>query len=257
MDARIVHINDDESMRELLTLGLKSEGWLLFSYPYDRVNLATLEEIHPDLIILDFNTGEAGKNWEFLQLLKMADATAKVPIIISTVPSQLSANMRDYLLIRYIKVANTPFDFDTLLPLIHKTLLEASQTDDILDGDHTLPILMVDDEDDLRDDLTTVLRMEGYRMVTAYNGKVALDTVSRADYCLILLDIDMPVMNGYEFLSAYHRQLRPHTPAIIISSHPNIETKHLPNFVVAKLPKPFHLKELVRMVAKYAQPVRQ
>ncbi len=257
MDTRIVYINDDESMRELLISGLESEGWLLFSSPYDRVNLADLEQIRPELIILDFKANEVGKSWEFLQLLKMDDLTAKIPVIISAVPTQLSAEISDYLLTRYIKVVTKPFNFDTLLPLIYKTLLEASQTNIILDGDHTLPILMVDDEDDLRDDLATVLRMESYRVVTAYNGKVALDSISQADYCLIMLDVDMPIMNGYEFLSAYERQLRPHSPVIIFSGNSNIKSRIFPSFVVGVFPKPFRLKELMSAVSKYAQPVRQ
>ena len=257
MDARIAHIDDDESMREALAFGLESEGWVLFSYPYDRVNLADLEQIRPDLIILDFKASEVGKSWELLQLLKMDDSTAKIPVIISAVPTQLSAETSDYLFTHYIKVVTKPFDFDTLLPLIHKTLLEASQASIIFATDPTLAILLVDDQDDLRDDLATVLRMEGYRVVTAYNGQVALDTVSRADYCLIMLDIDMPVMNGYEFLAAYDRQLRPHSPVIIVSGESDVRLQDLPTFVVDVLQKPVRLKLLVNAASKYAHPVRE
>ncbi len=227
----------------------------MVSYPYDRVNLVELEHVRPDLIVLDFKASEMGKCWEFLQFLKMGDATAKIPIIISAVPSQLSADTRDYLLTHYIKVVSKPFDFDRLLPLIRKTLLDASQANVIFDSDRTLAILMVDDQDDLRDDLATVLRMEGYRVVTAYNGQVALDTISHADYCLIIMDIDMPVMNGYEFLSAYERQLRPHSPVVIVSGESDIDSHNLPTFVVDVIQKPIHLKQLVATVAKYAQPV--
>ena len=142
-----------------------------------------------------------------------------------------------------------------MIALVQKTLTQASQRRAIYSDDRTLPILVVDDNDELRDSTTLVLRMEGYRVVTAYNGLVALDTVSRADYCLILLDIAMPVMNGYEFLKAYQQQLRPHTPVILVSAERDILTHVLPLFVVEVLPKPFSIHQLLGLVGMYAQPV--
>jgi len=114
---------------------------------------------------------------------------------------------------------------------------------------------LVDDTEDLRDTFTTVLRIEGYRVLTADNGRVALDSVSHADYCLILLDIAMPIMNGFEFLSAYALQLRPHVPVIILSGEDDIRSRVLPSFVMDVLPKPFHFHQLLNLVGKFAEPV--
>src|SRR3954452_20097118 len=97
MQTRIVHIDDDEAMRELLTLGAKKEGWLLFSYPYAHLSLVPMEQIRPDLIILDFQPLLGGAGWEFLQLLKMNDATANIPIMVITTPFLLAAEIQDYL----------------------------------------------------------------------------------------------------------------------------------------------------------------
>jgi DNA-binding response OmpR family regulator len=253
MEARIVIIVNHQSMRDLLTLSLKRKGWQVFDYAYDQINLMVLEEHAPDLIILDFNGLNAGLGWEFLQILKMRDITAEIPILITLSDCHLSAEVQDYLLTRYINVVHKPFD--TLIALVQKTLTQASQRRAIYSDDRTLPILVVDDNDELRDSTTLVLRMEGYRVVTAYNGLVALDTVSRADYTLILLDIVMPVMNGYEFLKAYQQQFRPHTPVIIVSAERDILTRVLPSFVVEVLPKPFSVHQLLGMVGMYAQPI--
>jgi len=114
--------------------------------------------------------------------------------------------------------------------------------------------LLVDDTDELRDETALMLRFEGYRVVTAYNGLVALDRVSRAEFCLILLDIDMSVMNGYEFLSAYENQLRPHTPVVVMSGNPDVELHALPYFVVDILLKPVYKVHLLGEVIKYAEP---
>jgi DNA-binding response OmpR family regulator len=255
---RIVVIDNDRSMRLLMTSSLQEKGWEAFGYDYAHIDLAIVAQRCPDLIVLDLenveNAGYTGNAWEFLQLLKMDDMAAKIPILITT-DFQLPTELRDYLLMRHISVVHRSYDLDIFMTFIHKTFTEASQADMILSGDRTLPILVVDDTEDLRDTITAVLRMEGYRVVTADNGQVALDRVSRANFCLILLDLAMPIMNGYEFLSAYELQLRPHTPVIILSAEDDIQSRVLPSFVVDVLPKPFEIRHLLSRVEKFAQPV--
>lgn len=255
MKTRIVHIDDDEITRDLLTLAAKTEGWLLFSYPDAHINLIPLDEIHPDLIILNFHMLLGGAGWEFLQHLKTDDGTANIPIMVIATPFGLSAEMQGYLFTRYIKVIYEPFDGEKFLNLVRKTLVEVGKSSMILSNDHTLPILIVDDDEELRDNFVTLLRMENYRVITVDNGQLALNAVSEADFCLILLDIDMPIMNGYQFLKAYAQQLRPHSPVIITSANRDVVSHVLPAFVVDVLTKPFHLKQLLKVVSKYAEPV--
>jgi CheY-like chemotaxis protein len=131
----------------------------------------------------------------------------------------------------------------------------AGQAGPLFSSELILPILVVDDTEDLLESMATVLQLEGYPVVTAPNGLVALETVSRGDYSLILLDMSMPVMNGFEFLSAYGRQLRPHTPVIILSADTEIDTHVLPSFVVDVISKPFSIMYLLSQVGKYAQPI--
>ncbi len=257
MQTRIIHIDDNETMRDLLSLGAIREGWDLLSYPYMRCDLIPFDQIKPDLIILDFEPLLGGAGWQFLQLLKMNDATARIPIMVITTPFRLSAEIQDYLFTRYIKVVHKPFDVETFSNLVRKTLLEASQSSTIFSGDHTLPILIVDDNEELCDNFVTILRLENYRAITAGNGQLALDSVSKADFCLILLDIDMPIMNGYQFLDAYAQQLRPHSPVIITSGNRDVASHVLPAFVVDILTKPFDVDQLLDVVAKYAEPVRE
>ncbi len=255
MEAHIVVIDNDKSMRDLLTSCLKTRGWQVLSYPYAYIELASLEQHPPDLIVLDFNLRDNGMGWAFLQILKMDDMTAKIPILITTTARHLSSEMRDYLWTLYINVIHKPFDLSALLAIIQKTLTQASQSGVIFSDDRTLPILVVEDTEDLRDTVATILRLEGHRVVTAYNGLLALDTVSRANYTLILLDLAMPIMNGLEFVSAYDRQLRPHTPVIIMTAEDDIRLRHLPSFVVDVLHKPFEIGQLLNLVGKFAQPV--
>ena len=57
-------------------------------------------------------------------------------------------------------------------------------------------ILVVDDEKDIVSALEIYLKAEGYRVLTAYNGREALSVAAREDVHLILMDIMMPVMDG-------------------------------------------------------------
>jgi len=255
MAARIVVIDNDAGIREFLAFGLKDEGYQVSTYAYAAINLAALDQLMPDLIILDFNVRDGGIGWELLQLLKMDDTTANIAILITTTLVDVSAELRDYLFTRFIRVVDKPFDLDIFLPLVKKTLELAGQAGTLFSSDRRLPILVVEDTEDLRETLTTILRLEGYPVVTADNGLLALDAVSRADYCLILLDIAMPVMDGFEFLAAYDQQLRPHTPVIITSGEPDSVVKALPSFVIGVLRKPYGISNLLALVKKYAQPV--
>ena len=73
-------------------------------------------------------------------------------------------------------------------------------------------ILIVEDEDILRETYEIILSTQPYLIDTAENGKVALEKCSATTYDLILLDIMMPVMNGVEFLKNFvpdaHRKTR-------------------------------------------------
>src|SRR5262249_22709896 len=68
-------------------------------------------------------------------------------------------------------------------------------------GEHaSAPVLVVDDETDIRESIRDILEMEGYCVCCAANGKEALDVLSTVRPGLILLDLMMPVMSGYELL---------------------------------------------------------
>ena len=60
-------------------------------------------------------------------------------------------------------------------------------------------ILVVDDDTDIRDSLIELLEFEGYSVVGAANGKEALDQLRRRLPAVVLLDLMMPVMDGFEF----------------------------------------------------------
>lgn len=87
--------------------------------------------------------------------------------------------------------------------------------------DKGIKILVVDDQPGVRQIIADVLRAVGLRTVMyAENGKVALKKLREENPQLILLDWDMPVMSGYEFLSQVRGQVKyDHIPIIMLTAH--------------------------------------
>src|SRR5579859_5195072 len=80
------------------------------------------------------------------------------------------------------------------------------------------PVLVVDDEPDIVEFLTTVLRDEGYATEAARDGLEALSKLKQARPSLIILDLMMPQMNGFEVLDALRSGNEPNRPAVIVLS---------------------------------------
>lgn len=82
-------------------------------------------------------------------------------------------------------------------------------------------ILVVEDEQDLRDTYDLILSTEPYVVSTATNGKIALELCAQKTFDLILLDLMMPVMNGVQFLEKFKMADHLDTKIVIISNLSN------------------------------------
>jgi len=116
-------------------------------------------------------------------------------------------------------------------------------------------ILVVDDEKRLRDMLQAYLTQEGFRVVTAADGQEALFVARYERPDVIVLDLMMPEMGGYEFLRAYSRERD--TPVIILTAKLEEDDKVLGLELGADdyVTKPFSMRELtarVRVVLRRA-----
>jgi CheY-like chemotaxis protein len=81
-------------------------------------------------------------------------------------------------------------------------------------------ILVVEDDDNIRDTVRQILELEGYKVHVAENGKRAIEVLENLKYpCLILLDLMMPVMNGWQFLEARKKNtVIADLPVIVVSA---------------------------------------
>jgi len=81
------------------------------------------------------------------------------------------------------------------------------------------PILVVEDDDDTRDALCVLLAGQNYRVLDAKNGREALEVLTRSPLALIIMDLSMPVMTGWQLLDSIRdEKLLPDVPIIVLSA---------------------------------------
>jgi CheY-like chemotaxis protein len=116
-------------------------------------------------------------------------------------------------------------------------------------------ILVVEDDADIREALIGILEDEGYRVDGVGNGREALEHLAAGPRpALILLDLMMPVMNGWQFRAA--QKLDPtlaDIPVVVISADGNVRQKADSLDAVGVLKKPVELDTLLAVVARYCR----
>ena len=105
-------------------------------------------------------------------------------------------------------------------------------------------ILIVDDDDAIRALLFTVLRRRGLRADSARNGIEALEKLAERSYALILLDLMMPEMSGYELLDHLHGHPTARPLIIVLTAGGEPRPKDT-SLIIATLTKPFDVELLV------------
>jgi CheY-like chemotaxis protein len=116
-------------------------------------------------------------------------------------------------------------------------------------------ILIADDNRDIRETIEDALTMEGYRVYTAKNGQEAIDTLRKIDSpALVLLDLMMPVMNGWEFLDAQRQDavLAAHQVITVsaVSATESLEDS-TPLKTASSISKPINLEPLLDKVREF------
>ncbi len=79
-------------------------------------------------------------------------------------------------------------------------------------------ILVVDDEEDIRLVLSQILETQGFEVETAENGQVAYDKVKAAHFDLMVLDVMMPVMDGFQLLEKLDPETKEKLPIVVLTA---------------------------------------
>jgi CheY-like chemotaxis protein len=116
------------------------------------------------------------------------------------------------------------------------------------------PILVVDDDEDVRTMLCIVLSAEGYRVTGAADGLEALALIRRdGPPALVLVDLMMPRMNGEDLIKTMTQDpMLARVPVAIISGQMTTRTPAQAPAVIARLVKPVEIDELLTLVQRFA-----
>lgn len=115
-------------------------------------------------------------------------------------------------------------------------------------------ILLVEDDQDIRETLIELLEGEGYDVLFAENGQIGLDKLSETSSLpnLILLDLMMPVKDGFQFCA--EKEANPkiaHLPVVIMSADGHIRENQQRVKATAYLKKPLDIYEIINVLEKY------
>ncbi len=201
---KILVIDDDPDMRDLMTKSLLKEGYEVVTASSGEEGLSLAKEWHPAVITLDVLMPQVD-GWKVLKSLKSDPQTREIPVIMLTMMSDksmgLSLGATEYL--------TKPVDRDHLLQILNRCCPAKS----------TKPILILEDDTTMREMLCRTLTKEGWEVREAENGKVALELIRHEVPGMILLDLMMPIMDGFTFLKELRKEDRwRDIPVIVITS---------------------------------------
>ena len=190
---RVLVIDDEPAVRDLMVKSLTTESIVAVTAPDGEEGLRLAKERTPDLIFLDVLMPKMD-GWAVLTALKADPKLAEVPVIMLTM---MSDQEMGYLL-GASEYLTKPIDRNRLLSVIAKYKPSAQE-----DG-----VLIVEDDEPTRQVLRRTMTKQGWTVAEANNGQVGLERLRRHTPSLILLDLMMPEMDGFEFLA----ELRQHVP---------------------------------------------
>ena len=112
-------------------------------------------------------------------------------------------------------------------------------------------VLIVDDDEDMIEVMELLLQDAGYTTRTALNGQQALDAVAKSMPALILLDMLMPVMNGWQFAREFRARYGAGVPIVVATAAEHVQHRGDEVDAAGVLPKPFEVSDLLRLVAQH------
>jgi len=115
-------LTNTQEILDLYRLILEPEGYDVHLSAYTYEDLKDIEQLRPDLIILDFLIGAHQAGWQLLQRLKMYPPTNSLPILLCTAAVQEVREQEEYLREKGIPIVFKPFDLDELLAAIRHLL---------------------------------------------------------------------------------------------------------------------------------------
>jgi CheY-like chemotaxis protein/anti-sigma regulatory factor (Ser/Thr protein kinase) len=182
----ILVIDDEDSVRQVTTHFLTRQGFSVATASGGREGLRFARELQPAAITLDVLMPDLD-GWTVLAAIKGDPATAHIPVVLMTIVDEksrgYSLGAADYMV--------KPVDWSGLAGVLRSICRSAGRD-----------VLVVDDDDTMRAGLRRALHEEGWQVTEAENGRVALARLAQSQPDVIVVDLMMPEMDGFDLLDA-------------------------------------------------------
>jgi len=205
-NACVLVVDDNADMRDMMRRFLSREGFDVVTAADGAEGLAKARELRPQLITLDVLMPKVD-GWELLRTLKAEPTLAEIPVVMLTMVDEQKKGFAlgavDYL--------SKPLERERLRRILARVRPQNSVAG--------IDVLVVEDDAATREVVRRVLLAEGCRVFEAENGRVGLDMLESSRPDLILLDLMMPEVDGFEFLlELRRREAFREVPVIVVTA---------------------------------------
>jgi signal transduction histidine kinase/CheY-like chemotaxis protein/HAMP domain-containing protein len=183
----VLVIDDDATARELIANHLREEGFSVATANSGRDGLKRAQELRPIAITLDVLMPDLD-GWTVLAALRGNPELADIPVVMATITDQQRKGMA----LGAAGYLTKPIDRDQLVALLRPFQARARRT----------RVLMVEDDPAQRMSIRSVLEPQQWRVTEADNGRVALEILAKEIPDIILIDLMMPEMDGFQLITA-------------------------------------------------------
>ena len=200
----VLVIDDDPTARELIANHLRGAGFAVVTAAGGREGLKRAEELHPIAITLDVLMPDLD-GWTVLAALRGNPALSNIPVVMATITDDDRKGMT----LGAAGFLTKPIDRDRLIALLQPYQAHVRRT----------RVLVVEDDAMQRERIRSWLESQQWQISEAENGRVALDRLADDVPDIILLDLMMPEMDGFQLITAL--QERPAwrgIPVIVITA---------------------------------------
>jgi PAS domain S-box-containing protein len=210
---RVLIVDDDDDFRALMKTQLSHAGYVVFDARDPESAMQIARSARPDVITVDLlMPGIDG--WSFIDQLRQEEGLADIPIVVVSGAADAKTDAR---LPIDVSVVAKGEGHDRLLREISLAL----------SGRRGATILVAEDDEDLRGVLTASLSRNGHRVIQARDGAEALAAIERDDVDLLVLDLVMPNIDGFEVLARLKHSRKGITIPVIVVTGTDRSTTEL------------------------------
>lgn len=238
----VLVIDDDSSIRELMSRMLKREGYSVITAATGEQGLELAARFRPAVIVLDVMLPRLD-GWAVLTKLKSNPELADIPVVMQSILDEANKGF----MLGANEYLTKPIDRKRVIKVISR--LQRS------DDQHAL---VVEDDADAREIMATWLKSAGWKVATANDGQQGLEAWKRQPADLIVLDLLMPRMDGFEFMEELREIPEASNTRVVIVTAKDLDQDDLKKLngsverIIQKSSRP--TDEILREIARHLVP---